>query len=221
MSYESTVEAPSGLFTKIRQALFGSPQRSSQYAHPWTAYSPANFQAKPEIQTYKKMETTARALVICPVRSDHSTATSLVAQPKPIEVIELVELPTEPVRCNAENVGSLPAPAKLQLIENQTVEASAPALPALACASGQDFQLAARLRSVSILNRVSAVQTAKPAVKRSGLNRPVPQVAAKKRGRRVEPPAVRRRTRVTAEIIQLKVALARAEFRQARASKVA
>ncbi|MFY0614487.1 MAG: hypothetical protein JXQ99_23355 [Hyphomicrobiaceae bacterium] len=107
------------------------------------------------------------------------------------------------------------------MIEYQTVEASAPALPALACASGQDFQLAARLRSVSILNRVSAVQTAKQAVKRSGLNRPVPQAAAKKRVRRVEPPAVRRRTRATAEIIQLKVALARAEFRQARARKVA
>mgnify|MGYP001812169728 CR=1 FL=1 len=215
MSQESTVEAPRGLFARVRKALFGLPKRSSRFAHPWTAYSPANLQAK------KTKEAAGHTLATFISKPVQPTTTDLVCQPVPTEVIKLVEVSSPNERGDAGRAFRLPAPVTLKLIESQPTQRPAAMPPALAAMTGQDFHLAARLRSVSMLNRVSKATEITPAAKSSRLNRPVAKVAAKKRQRQIEPPAVRRNNRSSAEVIQLRLALARAMFEQPRARKAA
>lgn len=222
MSHELAIETPHGIIMKIRQALFGSPQKPQKYAHPWTAYSPANFQPKTAAKTIPEMNVASRRSVTTSVtKLVRCTATDMIAKPRPAEVIKLVEVSPRTNKREAEPACCLPPPVALKLIENHKIEEPAAIFPALAAATGQDFQLAARLRSVSVLNRVAIAPAVKQATKRSGLNRPITPVAVNNRRRQIEPPAVRRMKRMSAEVIQLKMALARSELKQARARRAA
>ena len=215
MSQESTVEAPRGLIARVRQALFGLPQKPTKYAHPWTAYSPVNFQAN------MANGAAGGTAIPCISKPEQSAATDLVCQRRPAEVIKLVEVTCPTVKPDVRRASCLPAPVKLKLIESQPVQALAATPPALAAMTGHDFQLAARLRSVSTLNRVLKVPDSAPTAKASGRNRPIAVVAARKRLRRIEPPAVRLKNRTTAQVVQLRLAFARAMADQSRARKAA
>lgn len=231
MSNESTFQPARGLFAKIRQAVLGLPREASpKYAHPWTAYHPAHF--KRDDAAANSVDGSAVTAAIPSIgMPDEVAATDDV-----VAAIALIEparwsngfVPRLPPAMNdTQPIKLLTGPPELKLIasevavetpqeETATVRQETPA---------EDFLLAARLRSVSVLNRKVARDAAsadrKHRTHRIALgNRPVKRPSTAKRLSRIEPPAIQSRARASAEIIYFKLALARAEVRQARAFKV-
>ncbi len=218
MSTESTCRPANGLIAKIRQAVFGLPQESPRYAHPWSAYSPANFHNDDAARNIVKTKTPNTPLPSTgETISEAGNVTETVATLAPKKLAEptqtcppIATSTTKPVEVSViESV-------ILKLVAKQTKKKSADLQPILVTASGVDFRLAARLKSVSILNRKIPAADAKSVAKRSGINRPVKPPVVSKRLRRIEPPAVQRKKRISAEIIHLKLARARAENKHVR-----
>ena len=214
MSYESTYRPGSGLIAKIRQAVFGLPQEPPKYAHPWSAYSPANFQNDNVAQNIVKTKTPN---TFFPSIGETISEAGNVTETAPTKSAEPTQ--THPlIATSSRNPVEVSVIERviLKLVAQQTKKKSADLQPTLVTASGVDFQLAARLKSVSILNRKVTAAAAKSAARRSGINRPVKPPVVSKRLRRIEPPAVQRKKRISAEIIHLKLALNRAEHKHIR-----
>ena len=214
MSYESTYRPGSGLIAKIRQAVFGLPQDPPKYAHPWSAYSPANFQNYNVAQNIVKTNTPNT--LFSSIGETISEAGN-VTEAAPTKSAEPTQTPPQIATSTTNPVEvSVIERVILKLVAQRTKKKSVALQPALATASGVDFQLAARLKSVSILNRKVTTAAAKSAARRSGINRPIKPPVVSKRLRKIEPPAVQRKKRISAEIIHFKLALSRAEQNHVR-----
>ncbi|MFT7576086.1 MAG: hypothetical protein ACI9XZ_002471 [Alphaproteobacteria bacterium] len=220
MSYQLASRSRPGILSVIKGVISHWRQaKHTQYAHPWTAYSPANFQPWEMLEVDLVASNTGEVDQISPISTKNAENASnslqiahrsIIAQASQSEIAET----------------SIPAakPIALRLVSSRDLaEATTkPALPGLAAATGRDFQLAARLASVSALNRKSApVAMTRTSSKTTGLNRPVKQAIIAKRSRKIEPPAVCRKTRSSAEIVQLRLTRARAEHKQGKTLKIA
>lgn len=225
MSYESLDRPAHGLLAKIRQAVFGLPHPPPKYAHPWSAYSPANFHKDDTARNIVPTQATGTPLPAADVISLAATTTgdNLAVKASTKRCERTPNLP-EVAACEtrAADISVIEA-VIFELIAKQkqrklaAVEASkSNSAQPIVIGSGVDFQLAARLRCVSVLNRkVTATGTAR-STKRSGTNRPIKKLVAPTRRLRVEPPAVQRKKRLSADVVYLKFALNRAEHKQAR-----
>lgn len=235
MSNETTFQPACGLLAKIRQAVFGLPREAPpEFAHPWAAYHPARF---------KRDDVAASGINSAAVRAaipsiGHSvlkadrTATDKevmgkVAMIEPAKWSDGTVPQLRPAMNDTQPIKLLTGPPELKLIASDVIveKAKREEPPKRQETPATDFLLAARLRSVSVLNRkVTAVAASTDRKRRSARvaidNRPVKRPPTAKRRSRIEPPAIQRRAPVSAEIIYFKLALARAEVRQARAVKV-
>ncbi len=231
MSYESLDRPAYGLLAKIRQAVFGLPHPPPKYAHPWSAYSPANFQK----------DDTARNIVPMPAMNvDQTVADIMPTKAEVCVALSAQHRPPQPWGDSAALSQVTPCGAPLisvsvfeavihRLMEEQRQRKraaaqtrSAPRDPAERIAVGRiDFQLAARLRSVSVLNRKVTTVSAASATRRSGMNRPVDRLLKAKRRLGISPPAVLRKKRLSAEVVYLKHTPVRPKQQQVRISKAA
>jgi hypothetical protein len=219
MSYELTSRGHPGILSAIKGIVSGLLRTERpQYAHPWTAYSPANFQRSNTTDVASVTSNTVQSGTVSPIQTENAENASTSLQ------IARTSTAARPLQADAtEDAKPTAKPVTLRLVSRtELAEASAkPVLPGLAASTGRDFQLAARLARVSALNRKVAPVAASSPVKSTGLNRPVKQAVIAKRSRNIEPPAVRRKTRSSAKIVQLRLPLARAEHKQVRTLKTA
>lgn len=206
MSYESTSGDRSGPLSAILSILGWHRAKPAEFAHPWTAYCPTRF---------KPCET-ARAGIV-------AEKLEQAAQNKAVDVttVEAVAAPTQEADDDAAEKATQPVKLRLVSSNDPTKATRNPVLPALATATGRDFQLSARLGTVSALNRRVAPAARLKTDQKTGLNRPVKQIIEAKRVRTIEPPAVGRKTRKSAEIVKLQLTLARAERKRAKVLKIA
>ena len=225
MSYESLDQSANGLLAKIRQAVFGLPHPPPKYAHPWSAYSPANFQKDDTARNIVPTPATGAILSAADVKLPKAaSAGDRRATKSPTYDCERSPTIPELSVCDKGTASSsvfeaviIDLMAKQERRKLATIEAEAPNSAQLILReTGNDFQLAARLRSVSVLNRKVSTTGTSAVSKRSGTNRPVSKRIAPTRRLGIEPPAVQRKKRLSAEIIYLKLALSRAEHKQAR-----
>lgn len=207
MSYESANTEPAGILFAIRSVFSGwRRSKEPQYAHPWTAYCPTKFKPCETARTdviAEKLEQASRVKATANSAIKAEAATSQSADSNAAEKTK--------------------QPVQLRLVASNDLAATPdkPVLPALAAATGKDFQLAARLGSVSALNRRKQPVAASRVTRKTGLNRPIKKTVTAKHSRNIEPPAVGRKTRKSAEIVHLKLTLARAEHKHGKALKVA
>lgn len=230
MSNESTFQPARGLLAKLRQAVFGLPPTPPKYAHPWTAYHPAHFKKDATAVFVADQATATAAIPSIGMADEPSTEDDLVAQAALIEpakwsngtVAHLSRAmnDTQPIKL-------LAGPPELKLIAcEEAVEKPVEEEASIRSRTPpEDFMLAARLRSVSVLNRKVAATAASAARRPRAAriardNRPLKGTPTSKRLSRIEPPAIRLTKHTSAEIIYFRLALARAEVRQARAVKV-
>ena len=230
MSDESMNQPVRGLLAKIRQAVFGLPHPPPRYAHPWSAYSPADFQKDDTARNIVPMPATnvdQPVADIMPTKAKASVA--LFAQnrrPQPSgDSAALSQV--NPCETPSTSISVLEAVIH-KLMEKQgerkraaAQTRSAPRDPAERIAAGIDFQLAARLRSVSVLNRKVTTASAASATRRSGMNRPVDRLLKAKRRLGISPPAVLRKKRLSADVVYLKRTLVRPKHQQVSMSKAA
>lgn len=225
MSYESPDQSAYGLLAKTRQAVFGLPHPPPKYAHPWSAYCPTKFQKDDTARNIVPTPATAENLSATDVLSPAvTTADDVHATKTPTQHCERTRTIPESAMCDrGGDSTSVFEAVILELIARQerrklaAVEASkSSGVQPIRQEAETDFQLPARLHSVSVLNRKASPTGTMSVTKRSGTNRPIRKQIAPKRRLGIEPPAVQRKKRLSAEIIYLKLALNRAEHKQAR-----
>jgi hypothetical protein len=207
MSCVAEVDSEPQLFTKICQFLSFRPKERPEFAHPWSAFRPESYLAgmpPPGIV----IATQAHKLI------DSEPAVSTPEAPPAIA----------PVQRHLSLVVLAGNPAKQEEGMSEPVSeraAASPPAPLAPPREPQDFQLPARLHSVSKLNRIVApeVKSARGTSKKSfSANRPARVGVKPKRLLSIQPPAVLRKKRKTAEILHLDLALARAEKRRTKAN---
>lgn len=202
----------SSVLSSISGILFWWQKPHPQYAHPWSAYAAPTYLAGN-----------------APIGVVIATKVHQLAAPSS-ETRRLAKASIDASQAGKTNSAQPEKPKQstvpLQLVMNETQNDNAVAVvPAgLMAATGQNFLLAARLQGVNKLNRPVATHAARSSKRKgaeSSSNRPVRKTLTAKRMRGIDPPAVLRKKRQSAEVIRLNLVLARTENSERRARRAA
>lgn len=162
----------------LERAVFGS-RTAPEFAHPWSTFRPPSYLAGAAPEGIV-VATRAGLLV-----GDLSSIRTKVTIHLP--TLDSKEAPIAPL----DDVDSTRQPVKLRLAKNDPMTP----VPAFSVESAQEYRLAARLRSVSVLNRPCRHST-----------RPLQNALVFKRRHTDEPLTVlRRRNREAAEVVNLTI----------------